>query len=117
MKKILFAVKDMNIGGVEKSLLSLLNTLSPEEYSVDILLLESKGGFLDQIPSWVNVLVYEPYASIKEAVNEPPVSVILQQLHRGSMIKFLSYGLGYFFRSLQAIHRGIIALFFMGSPV
>lgn len=27
MKKILFAVKNMNVGGVEKSLLSLLNTL------------------------------------------------------------------------------------------
>ena len=40
MKKILFAVKNMNVGGVEKSLLSLLNTLDRTEYEVDLLLLE-----------------------------------------------------------------------------
>ena len=48
MKKILFAVKNMNVGGVEKSLLSLLNTLDRTEHEVDLLLLEEYGG--DSLP-------------------------------------------------------------------
>ncbi|MDO4514881.1 MAG: glycosyltransferase [Lachnospiraceae bacterium] len=83
MKKILFAVKNMNVGGVEKSLLSLLNTLDRTEYEVDLLLLEESGGFLNAIPDWVNVVVCKDYASIKDEVNLPPVRVIMDHLHNG----------------------------------
>ena len=40
----------MNIGGVEKSLISLLNSLNPDDYDIDVLLLENQGGFLEDIP-------------------------------------------------------------------
>lgn len=83
MKKVLFAVKNMNVGGVEKSLLSLLNTLDRTEYEVDLLLLEKYGGFLDAIPDWVNVIVCKDYASIKDEVNLPPVQVIKAYLQNG----------------------------------
>ena len=53
MKKLLFMVSSMNIGGVEKSLLSLLSTISREKYEITVLLLEKKGGFLNHIPSWI----------------------------------------------------------------
>lgn len=45
VKKILFAIKNMNIGGVEKSLLSLLNTIDKNKYEIDLLLLEKKEDF------------------------------------------------------------------------
>ena len=83
MKKILFAVKNMNVGGVEKSLLSLLNTLDKTEYEVDLLLLEEYGGFLDAIPDWVNVIVCKDYAAIKDEVNLPPVQVMKNHLANG----------------------------------
>lgn len=83
MKKILFAVKNMNVGGVEKSLLSLLNTIDRAEYEVDLLLLEKYGGFMDDIPDWVNVIICKDYATIKDEVNLPPVQVIKSHLQNG----------------------------------
>ena len=38
-------VSSMNIGGVEKSLLSLLSVISKEKYDVTVLMLEKRGGF------------------------------------------------------------------------
>ena len=75
-KSVLFAVRNMNIGGVEKSLISLLNALDPSEYDVDLLLLENNGGFLESIPPWVRVIAWDDYSNIRDEVNLPPVSVI-----------------------------------------
>lgn len=83
MQKVLFAVKNMNVGGVEKSLLSLLNTIDRNEYEVDLLLLEEYGDFLDAIPHWVNVIICKDYAAIKDEVNLPPVQVIKTYLQNG----------------------------------
>ena len=95
MKKVLIAAKDMNIGGVEKSLLSLLDTLSPAEYQVDLLLLESYGGFLDAIPEWINVSMCTEYDSLKDEVNLPPLSVIRGHIKTGRFLRALRLGLGY----------------------
>ena len=76
MKKVLFMLSSMNIGGVEKSLLSLLNTLSPEEYEITILLLEKKGGFLNYLPSWVKVIEAEWYSKIRTVLFESPYANI-----------------------------------------
>ena len=83
MKKVLFAVKNMNVGGVEKALLSLLNTLDRSAYEVDLLLLEEYGGFLDAIPDWVNVIICKDYAAIRDEVNLPPLQVIKAYLKNG----------------------------------
>ena len=66
----------MNIGGVEKSFLSLVNALSPNRYEVDLLLLEEKGGFLDFVPEWVNVHILHEYSEIKNLLNQSPLSAI-----------------------------------------
>ena len=87
MKKLLFAVKNMNIGGVEKSLLSLLNTVDRTQYEVDLLLLENYGGFMAEIPDWVNVIICDDYAKIRDEVNLPPVSVIRQYIKDGHVIR------------------------------
>lgn len=55
MKRVLFMVSSMNIGGVEKSLLSLLSVIPKEKYDVTVLMLEKRGGFLKQLPSWVKI--------------------------------------------------------------
>lgn len=57
---ILFVARDMNAGGVEKSLISLLSVLSPDDYEVDLGLIDYSGDFLHMVPDWVNVRVIEP---------------------------------------------------------
>jgi glycosyltransferase involved in cell wall biosynthesis len=65
MKKILIASHSMEIGGAERSLLGLLNTIDYSQYKVDLLLYRHSGEFLGLIPEQVNLLPQnERYASL-----------------------------------------------------
>ncbi len=59
MKKILFVTASMGCGGVEKTLINLLEALSPQNYKIDVLLIKKTGEFLDLIPSEVNIFELE----------------------------------------------------------
>ena len=76
MKKILFMVTSMNIGGVEKSLLSLLSVIPKDKYDITLLLLDKSGGFLDYIPSWVKVEEATWFKDIKPIIMQPPQQTI-----------------------------------------
>lgn len=80
MKKVLFVLKDMNVGGVEKSLISLLNEMDFKEYKVTVLLLKNQGGFLNAIPKEVEVKVLEKYEMTESWVNNPPLLEIKKLL-------------------------------------
>lgn len=56
MKRILFVIQTLSLGGAERSLVNLLHELSADQYEVDLVLFKKRGAFLDQIPSWVNIL-------------------------------------------------------------
>lgn len=60
MIKILITNTSMKIGGVETSLLHLLNNLDYTKYSVDLLLYEG-GKLLDSIPKEVKIIYYKDY--------------------------------------------------------
>ncbi|MCY9660251.1 glycosyltransferase [Paenibacillus chondroitinus] len=55
-KKILFVMNNLNCGGAEKALISLLDTIDYTMYDVDLLLMKHEGLFLNKIPSSVNLL-------------------------------------------------------------
>lgn len=55
-KEILFIVSDMESGGFQKSLISLLQCFDYDKYNVDLLILSPQGIFMNQIPCEVNVL-------------------------------------------------------------
>jgi len=56
MKKILIASHCMEIGGAEKALLGLLNSIDYEKYQVDLFLCRHEGELYNQIPILVNIL-------------------------------------------------------------
>ena len=56
MKKILFVMSGMNIGGAERALLGLLSAIDYEKYSVDLFLLSHRGELLNYIDKRVNIL-------------------------------------------------------------
>ncbi len=60
MKKILFIMNNLNCGGAEKALVSLLKTIDYSQYEVDLLLFRHEGIFLKQVPEEVNILP-EPF--------------------------------------------------------
>ncbi|WP_207725340.1 glycosyltransferase [Clostridium hominis] len=56
MKRILFVMNNLNCGGAEKALISLLETIDYSQYSVDLLLFKKEGLFLSKVPKEVNIL-------------------------------------------------------------
>ncbi len=90
-KKILFMVINMNIGGTEKALLTMLSEIDKEKYDVTVLMLEEYGGFLKDIPEWVNVQYLNYYKHIKGILNNPLHITALQQLKIGKISKTVSY--------------------------
>lgn len=59
MKKIIFTAYSLEIGGIERSLISLLKTIDYNKYDVTLLLEKKQGVLLNQIPSLVKVLEYK----------------------------------------------------------
>lgn len=56
-KKLFFAAVDLNIGGIEKALVNLLNSINYEKYEVTLVLEKKEGPLLDMLNK--NVIVKE----------------------------------------------------------
>lgn len=59
MKKLFFASYNLDIGGIEKSLLNMLKKLDYNKYDVTLLLQEKKGIFLKDLPKEVKLEEYK----------------------------------------------------------
>ena len=57
-KKVLFALYNLDIGGIEKAMANLLKNFDYDKYDVTILLQEKKGIFLNQLPDEAHVKEY-----------------------------------------------------------
>lgn len=56
MKNLLIASFDMEIGGVERSLISMLNNFDNTSYAIDLMLYSHSGELLDSLPTETNLL-------------------------------------------------------------
>ena len=84
-KKILIVSHAMEIGGVEKALLGLLENIDTKEYQVDLFLLRHEGELLKYIPDNINVLPEIPAYSVlarsmKDTLKEGHVCLTLARL-------------------------------------
>ncbi|MFZ3577235.1 glycosyltransferase [Virgibacillus sp. DJP39] len=91
MKKILFMLSSMNIGGVEKSLLSLLSVIPKEKYDITVLLLEKKGGFLNLVPDWVKVEEVKWFNKVKPIIMQPPQQTIDNYMNNKQFFKVFPF--------------------------
>ena len=55
-KNILISHVHMQTGGIETSLVNLLNSLDKNKYNIDLLLFYPTGKLIDLIPDWVNIV-------------------------------------------------------------
>lgn len=60
MKKILFSAVDMNVGGIETALVTLLNYLVDKDYQITLVLERKQGCFLNDLNSKIRVIEYKP---------------------------------------------------------
>ena len=61
MKDILLGAKNLEIGGIEKSLITLINYFVENGYNVTLVLEEKKGALLKQLNTSVKVVEYKPF--------------------------------------------------------
>ena len=54
-KKVIIVTKKMVLGGVEKSLISLINSIDKELYDITLLLVESGGELYNSIPNNIKI--------------------------------------------------------------
>lgn len=55
-KKLLIRIGSLRHGGAEKVLVTFLKNLPPDHYEIDLLVNLYSGKYLNDVPSWVNVL-------------------------------------------------------------
>ncbi len=89
-KKIIFMLINMNVGGTEKALLNMIHEIPKEEYDITLLMLEKYGGFLNSIPTHVQIEYYNGYKDIKHILNQPPNITAVSLLKAGKVIKALN---------------------------
>lgn len=73
MKKIALFQSDLQVGGIQKSLLNLLNLIDLTEYEVDLFLFSKGNFFRSSIPSQVNVFEMAAYPSYNKLM---PFSIV-----------------------------------------
>ena len=73
MEKLLFAAYSMDVGGIEKALVTLTNYLCEKGYEITIVLEKKHGIFLKEINPKINILEYKPSESknvlIRKTIN------------------------------------------------
>ena len=71
MKKVLISSFDLDIGGVERSLISMLNNFDYDNYDVDLMLYSHSGDFMNLLPSNTNLLEeIKEYKTFRMSVGE-----------------------------------------------
>ena len=55
MKKVVIVTRQMIMGGIEKSLISMLESMSQEQYNVTVLVMAKGGDLFNEIPKGIKV--------------------------------------------------------------
>lgn len=85
MKNILISSFDMEVGGVERSLISMLNNFDYDNYNVDLMLYSHTGDFIELLPDKPNLLkedkAYKTFRmSIKDVFKSGKIGIGLARL-------------------------------------
>ncbi|MBT2679818.1 glycosyltransferase [Bacillus sp. ISL-35] len=89
-------LSSMNIGGVEKSFLSLLSTIEKEKYEITLLLLEKKGEFLSFVPDWVTVKEASWFITIKPVILQSPYKTVCEYFINWNLHRIPGFIITYF---------------------
>ena len=69
--KIIILIHYLELGGVEISLIGLLQTLDPSKVDVDLFIYSHQGPLINFIPDWINVVPEnKTYSMIEKPIRE-----------------------------------------------
>lgn len=90
MKNIAIFQTDLNIGGIEKSLINLLNNIDYTKYNIDLYLFNKNNLFINDIPKQVNVIYLK-----SKRYNRFIYFNILNKLYKNKIIKEYDVSIDY----------------------
>src|SRR3954465_1806925 len=71
MKEVLIASFDMEVGGVERSLINMLESFDYSNYRVDLMLYRHQGDFMKLLPNKPNLLEeISHYTTFRKSISE-----------------------------------------------
>lgn len=82
-KKIVIVTHKMVMGGIEKSLISLINSINRDLYDVSIFLMENGGELINEVPKWIEI-------KLIPSINESIIKRIKLNLNYKKLSKALS---------------------------
>lgn len=85
-KHILISVYDMEIGGIERSLINMLESFDYDNYHVDVLICNHKGDFMSLIPAQAHILPQvDQYTVFRKSV----IQCVRERHYSISMIRLM----------------------------
>ena len=94
-KKVLFILYSMHVGGVEKSLINLLATLSVKEFDIHIGFVWLEGDYMPFLPSNVTIHALNDISEHWRELKDPPLNSVLRYMiscqFSKAMVAFLIY--------------------------
>lgn len=103
---------NMNIGGTEKALLTMLNEMDTSKYDITLLMLEKFGGFLNEIPSYVKVKYVDGFKEIKPFIKEPPQLLVKELIKSKKYFKgintLLTYAISKITNNISFYYRYVL---------
>ncbi len=86
MKKILFMMINMNVGGTEKALLNMLSVMPRDQFDITILFLEKYGDLLGELPKDIKIEYLNVYSENKDLLNNSPQQEAIKLLKNGDYL-------------------------------
>lgn len=86
-KNILISVYDMEIGGIERSLINMLEAFDYERYNVDLLVFEHRGDFMKLIPEQVNLI---PQVNAYTVFRKPISQCVKEGYYASSLVRLVA---------------------------
>ena len=86
MQKMLLVMNRLDLGGIEKAVVNLLNCISPTEWEIDLYLVRKEGVFLKDIPKNVNVYEIIMPEYIRTMILLPTRAALKESLQHGKVI-------------------------------
>jgi glycosyltransferase involved in cell wall biosynthesis len=86
-KSILISVYNMEIGGIERSLINMLESFDYQRYNVDLLIFHHVGEFINLIPKSVNIL---PQVGKYTVFRKPVILCLKERQYSLAIIRILS---------------------------
>lgn len=102
MKRILFVLSFMHVGGVEKAFLNLLSALPEDLYEIHLGLLSNRGELITEIPKHVKTHIIDCYSKYRMIINDPPHVVIKDFLFKRKYIKAFILSLLYLYMKITS---------------